>query len=233
MTPCDVGSATPCVSRSDASMALSAKEGTRGYSEKVSFSRTPLPGLRERTRNVVRSEITAAAMELFLDQGFDQTTIDQLVAATGISRRSFFRYFATKEDVVLGFMGDLGDSLVAELAARPAEEPVWNSLRRACDPALARYASDPERVLALYQLFEQAPSLRAREAEKRLRWQAGLSLELGRRLGVDPTEDLRPAVLAGAAMAALKAALDIWALHPERATPATSLDAAFAALASA
>jgi AcrR family transcriptional regulator len=178
----------------------------------------------------VRAEMAATAMELFLAQGFDQTTIDQLAAVAGISRRSFFRYFPTKEDVVLGFMGDIGESLIAALAARPPGEAVWESLRRACDPALARYAGEPERVLALHSLFERTPSLRAREAEKHLRWQAGLTAELARRLRVDPADDLRPAVLAGATMAALKAAIDAWAAHPERGTPASALDAAFAAL---
>ena len=64
----------------------------------------PTPGLRERTRRAVHREIAEAGMALFLDQGFEETTVDQIAEAAGISRRSFFRYFATKEDVVLGDM---------------------------------------------------------------------------------------------------------------------------------
>ncbi|MFX6226362.1 helix-turn-helix domain-containing protein, partial [Acinetobacter baumannii] len=56
--------------------------------------------LWERSRRAAYAEISGIAMRLFLDQGFEQTTIDQIAAAAGISRRSFFRYFGTKEDVL-------------------------------------------------------------------------------------------------------------------------------------
>ena len=58
-------------------------------------------GLRDRTRLAVRDQIARAATALFVSQGFDRTTIDEVAAAAGLSRRSFFRYFETKEDVVL------------------------------------------------------------------------------------------------------------------------------------
>ncbi|GAA3382371.1 TetR family transcriptional regulator [Cryptosporangium minutisporangium] len=185
--------------------------------------------MRERTRAAIRDQLADTALTLFVARGFDRVTIDDLVAATGVSRRSFFRYFASKEDIVLGFMTDLAESLVHALAERPADEGVWESLRRACDPAVARYAHDAERMLALFGLFEQTPSLRARHAEKHLHCHAGLTGELAGRLGVDPAEDLRPAVWAGSALAALQAALDAWAAHPQRPIEAL-LDEAFAAL---
>ena len=75
--------------------------------------------LWERSRQAAYAEITAVAMRLFLEQGFEQTTIDQIAATAGISRRSFFRYFGTKEDVVLGDLARDGERVREALAAVP------------------------------------------------------------------------------------------------------------------
>ena len=64
-----------------------------------------------RSRQAAYAEITAIAMGLFLEQGFEQTTIDQIAAKAGISRRSFFRYFGTKEDIVLGDLAADGERM--------------------------------------------------------------------------------------------------------------------------
>src|SRR3712207_3620346 len=76
-------------------------------------------GLRERTRRTVQAEIAAAAMRLFLDRGFEATTMEQIAAEVGISRRSLFRYFGTKEDIVLGDHAEQGRVVREALEARP------------------------------------------------------------------------------------------------------------------
>lgn len=91
------------------------------------------PSLRERTRRAVQKEIGDAALELFAERGYDSTTIDDIAAAVGMSQRSVFRYFATKEEIVVGKF-DLGGSVMLELLhARPMSEPVWTTLRRLFD----------------------------------------------------------------------------------------------------
>src|SRR6266545_7692516 len=65
------------------------------------MKRDPLP-VRERTRRAVRDELTQLAKDLFVEKGYDETTIDDLAAAAGMSRRTFFRYFASKEELVMG-----------------------------------------------------------------------------------------------------------------------------------
>ena len=88
-----------------------------------------------RTRQAVYAEIARTAMELFLERGFEATTIDDIATAAGISRRSFFRYFGTKEDIVLGDLAAQGELIRKELEARPASEDAWtamiNALRNA------------------------------------------------------------------------------------------------------
>jgi len=89
------------------------------------------PTMADRKRQLVRDELSAAALKLLAYQGFEDTTIDQIVAAAGVSRRTFFRYFKSKEDVIIEFLGDLGSWLRQELAARPPDEPAPVALRNA------------------------------------------------------------------------------------------------------
>src|SRR3954454_23962679 len=93
------------------------------------MKRDPVP-VRERTRRAVRDELTQLAKELFVEKGYDETTIDHLAAAAGMSKRTFFRYFASKEELVVGKYEVLGEQLAEDLAARPDGEPLWESLRQ-------------------------------------------------------------------------------------------------------
>src|ERR1700683_3395414 len=102
------------------------------------------PTLRNRATRAVRAEIAAVAIRLFLEQGFEKTTVDQIAVEAGLSRTSFFRYFATKEDVLLGHLEDLGQKVRDALAARPAEEAAWQALRRSFDLLIAERLAYPE-----------------------------------------------------------------------------------------
>ncbi|MBO0609099.1 TetR/AcrR family transcriptional regulator [Myceligenerans salitolerans] len=146
------------------------------------------PSLRERTRRAVHQEIAGSAMRLFLEQGFEATTVDQIAAATGISRRSFFRYFATKEDVVLGELVGRGHAIASELAARPAEEPPWTALRAALVRFRDTRTPDTESELRLGEMLYATPTLRARHLEKQLAWQDLLVPVLADRLRATAVE---------------------------------------------
>ena len=86
------------------------------------------PGLRERKRRQTRERLTRVAMALFLERGFEATTLDDIAAAAEISRRSFFHYFASKEDVVLAWQDGSTDALVTAIAERPAAEAMSSSV---------------------------------------------------------------------------------------------------------
>src|SRR5512147_435167 len=77
--------------------------------------------LRQRKRARTRAALIASALELFARQGYEATTIDEIAAAADVSPRTYFRYFATKEEVALG--EDVGHEIIGLIAARPAEEP--------------------------------------------------------------------------------------------------------------
>src|SRR6266480_4318131 len=88
-------------------------------------------GLRERKKLRTREQLTDAAFRLFTERGFDATTIEDIVEQVEVSPRTFFRYFDSKEDVVIGFFDDMGLELRAMLEARPAEEPPFTAARNA------------------------------------------------------------------------------------------------------
>lgn len=165
---------------------------------------------RERQRAALRDEISAAAMRLVLQQGFDGTTVDQIVDAVGVSRRTFFHYFATKEDVVLGDLDALGERLRQALEGRPADESPWVALGEALRSLQGDMSAKTR--LALANLYEQTPALRARHLEKHQRWQLLLAPEIERRLGIAPVDggDPRALAIVGAALACLDVAVEAW-----------------------
>ncbi|WP_249227591.1 TetR/AcrR family transcriptional regulator [Kutzneria sp. CA-103260] len=165
--------------------------------------------LWDRTRRRVQEEVVDAALALFLSQGFEETTVDQVVAAAGISRRSFFRYFGTKEDIVFGDLAEQGPVILDALRARSDDEPVWDALRHAFTVLSASTA--PERGLAIGRLVAASPALRAAHLEKHLRWQDQLAPEVERRLGSgDDPPGLRGQAIVATALACLDAATAVW-----------------------
>lgn len=159
--------------------------------------------LWDRTRRRVQEEVVDAALALFLEQGFEETTVDQVVAAAGISRRSFFRYFGSKEDIVFGDLAEQGPALLEMLRARPDDEPIWDALAHTF-AALAEL-TDPERGVQISRLCATTPSLRAAHLEKHLRWQQALAPEVERRVGVG---DAPPGLVGEAIVATVLACLD-------------------------
>uniref|UniRef100_UPI001F5FEA57 TetR family transcriptional regulator n=1 Tax=Actinomadura roseirufa TaxID=2094049 RepID=UPI001F5FEA57 len=119
------------------------------------------PGLRERTRRAVRAELAELAMGLFAERGYAATTVEDIAAAAGLSKRSFFRYFPSKEDVVFGDAGDVAGRVAAAVRERPAGEAPWACLR-----AVLREWQGPihdaRRGVAALRLIEATPVLRAR-----------------------------------------------------------------------
>ncbi|MBW8796124.1 MAG: TetR family transcriptional regulator [Streptomyces sp.] len=166
--------------------------------------------MAERKRLLVRSELAEAAVKLLADQGFEETTVDQIVAAVGMSRRTFSRYFDSKEDVIVHMLAEAGVRLCAELNARPADEPPAVALRRALSVFTSMSVGNPAKMLSVSRLILDTPALLARFLERQSQWQAEMTGILALRAGLDPDVDLRPAVAAGVALTAFQAALRRW-----------------------
>ena len=124
--------------------------------------------LRERTRRAVRKEIANAANSLFAECGYDATTIDAVAEKAGLSQRSIFRYFASKEELVLGKFEFMAEEMLAILQSAPEGEPVWQTLQRMFTP-LARHADmlDRRRVAEpMQRIIFETPALFSAYLEK-------------------------------------------------------------------
>ncbi|MGQ4601452.1 TetR family transcriptional regulator [Nocardia sp. R6R-6] len=172
------------------------------------------------------------AFRLFAEHGFDQTTVDQIASEAGLSRATFFRYFGTKEDVILGDLEDLGRDVARRFAERPAGEPPWESLRRAFDALTEFNADEPEKALAYVRMLCETPSLKARQWEKQQAWHDFLVPEVSHRLGIDPAavEDPRARALVASALACKDAATDAWTACDGTIPLATLIDRAMGTL---
>jgi AcrR family transcriptional regulator len=169
--------------------------------------------LRELSRQAVRTRIAEAAEALFVEKGFQETTVDEIAAAVGMSQRSFFRYFASKEDVVLEKYDRQQDEFLTHLNTRALDEPEWDSLRSCFDVVVDRLTDEPPycRDSAIQQIIESSPHLLAAHLERVNRFQEHLAKRLAARaVARDP--ECRPdtvvlRALVGAAFACLQAAI--------------------------
>ena len=165
---------------------------------------------REIGRAAIRRELALTSMALFVAGGFDRVTFDDLAAAAGVSRSTFLRYFASKEDVVLFVFDPLGESMIGALASRPPEEGEWPALRRAVDPAVALVAATPTESLALLRLIWDTPALVGRLHDKQASWRPGLVEVLMARQGGRDSPVLAVQTRVMAALGCLLIAFDAW-----------------------
>jgi AcrR family transcriptional regulator len=168
------------------------------------------PGLRERKKEQKRERLQQAAFELFAARGFDHVTVDEVAEHAEVSKSTLFRYFETKEDLLLANSREHRDALLAALAARPADEPVLRSLREALESLARDFQADRGRAVLRSQIMSGSPSLASRSAERQMAWEDGLAAVILPRLQGRDDAETRAAVLAGAAMAAVRVATRRW-----------------------
>src|SRR5213080_2102307 len=181
------------------------------YDNVVVMQRNPLP-VRERTRRAVRGELAQLAVSLFVEKGYDETTIDDLAAAAGMSKRTFFRYFASKEELVMGKYEVLGEQLAEDLAARPAGEPIWVSLRQVFGRVVEYFESEARGTasVAMENIVRDHPTLNASYLERVSRMQELVLDEARTRTGWPDPADPRTAAIVGAAFSCLIATWTTW-----------------------
>ncbi|MFF0200783.1 TetR family transcriptional regulator [Streptomyces sp. NPDC005017] len=181
----------------------------------------------------MRDALVEAAFRLFTERGYERTTVDDIVALAGVGRRSFFRYFPSKEDVVFPDH----ERCLADMTAFLAEgDSTENPVRRACDAArlvLLMYAENPGFSAQRYRLTRKVPGLRAYELSVVWRYQRALGDYLRRRLRHRPDGTLRADVIAAAVVAAHNNALRSWLRSDGASDPEVAVDHALGLVRSA
>lgn len=174
--------------------------------------RTPAggAGLRQRKRDLVREAIAHAAWELFAAEGYEGATVAEIARAAGVSRRTFFRYFSSKEDVVVGTSDALAEDVLAAFARRPRGEAPLVAIRRALQPVVEARLADAGEARAIIRLLRESRTLRRAMLERHARMEERLAGLIGRRLGKDPRKDATPALLAFVTRALLDTAFNVW-----------------------
>ncbi|MFE9397448.1 TetR/AcrR family transcriptional regulator [Streptomyces flavidovirens] len=181
--------------------------------------------LRERKKLRTRQALIDSALELFGERGFGGVTLDELCDSVEVSKRTFFRYFSSKEDVAMAPTQDLWLAFLDELETRePGGRPVLEMLREALFAALERVAADggwTRRVLLSRQLAERTPSMDAHGLHFCHRTSRAALDILHRRLdfaGADldaaALDDVRPRLLMDMLVAAFHCGLDAWVPEP-------------------
>ena len=160
------------------------------------------PPRRERKKRQTRDALVHAALTLFDAKGYEHTAVREITDAVDVSERTFFRYFASKEDLALSVIREGSDALMRELVARPAAEPPLTALGSAFRASLRALTTDHDRpggeslYLRVTMLIVTTPTLLAAELRDRNDQDAELVRVLAEREGVDPLTDLRPRLAA-------------------------------------
>jgi AcrR family transcriptional regulator len=189
-------------------------------------------GLRERKKQRTRCALIDSAFALFQRKGFDATTIDEIAEAVDVSPRTFFRYFASKEEVALSLLDEQLGVLVDLLAARPAEEPALTALHhaavdviRACENGANGF--DAAQYESMRLLLASSPALAAHSMEQGSARVMELARLIGIRMGVDHVTDPRPHLVASVGICAVQTAVSSWRGIDGHAKSSDLVDRAF------
>ncbi|MDA0566915.1 TetR/AcrR family transcriptional regulator [Streptomonospora sp. S1-112] len=164
-------------------------------------------GLRERKKARTRQALVAAALRLFAERGFDAVTTEEIAAEADVSQRTLFRYFASKEEIVLSVHDQIEEGFRLKLAARPAEEHPFTAMVNAFADAWSELEpADVAAQLQVLRISNDSSRLHGARQERVCSHQNRLALLIARRAGVDPRLDPRPELLTAAFTSALQVA---------------------------
>ncbi|NUP44828.1 MAG: TetR family transcriptional regulator [Streptomyces sp.] len=157
-----------------------------------------MENLRQRKKQRTREALLRAALELFTTRGYERTTVDDVVAAVDVSQRTFFRYFANKEEAALAAVELAAAHFVDAVRARPPHEAPMEALRQAVVEGwdslndVIESVVPVELYLRMYQVIESTPVLLAAHLRRSMEIEETLARIIAEREGLDAATDLRP-----------------------------------------
>lgn len=166
--------------------------------------------LRQRKKRATRSALVAAANQLFHEKGFEATTVDELCEVVEVSRRTFFRYFPSKEEVVFPHRAERLQRFLAFLEDAPEHESPFDTLRQVAKVFAVEYMENRAHAIAQQQLIQSSPSLQALESAIDREWEVAMARVFVQRSGSGAAAELRAWVLAGATVGVIRATMRHW-----------------------
>jgi AcrR family transcriptional regulator len=184
-------------------------------------------GLRERKRRETLQRIAETALKLFIAHGYEATTLDAIAEASGISRRTFFYYFKSKEEIVLAWQDGLAEEIRAAVLSEAKHASPLETARGALLKLMARYSSD--RAVVIHRLLRSTEQLRASKQAKYVQQEQVLFEALCEHWP-QPKRRRALRVVAMVSIGALRLAIDAWAEEGGRQPVTKYLKEAFASL---
>jgi AcrR family transcriptional regulator len=188
-------------------------------------------GRRDRKKAETRRALAAAALRLTLEHGPDGVTVEQISDAADVSPRTFFNYFSSKEEAILGVDPERRASLQADLAGRPLSEAPLDALRATLMAHTIAYADEAEQWAHHARLAREHPALFRTHVASFADFERGLVEIIADRLGVDPDRDLYPSLVVTNALTTMRVVLDHWQANRPDEPLSDLLDEAFRSLA--
>ncbi|MEU9290202.1 TetR family transcriptional regulator [Streptomyces sp. NPDC048275] len=176
----------------------------------------PQPGLRERKKQRTRDALLRAALELFAIQGYERTTVDEIVEAVDVSQRTFFRYFAGKEDAALFSQRIAESHYLAAVRERPPHEAPLEAMRRAVLESWDTIGEAIEAVVPIelhmqtFRLIESTPTLLAAHLRRSEELEEEIARVIAEREGLDVDADPRPRVAVAVFGAVMRVTGRLW-----------------------
>ncbi len=177
------------------------------------------PTLQQRKHQLVRTAIWDAATDLFVEQGYDETTIDDIAQRAGVSRRSFFRYFASKSDLMAHGVFDYGTYLTEAISACPPEDQLFEVFRRTVFEVAQKCAALP-RTRKIMQIAAKYPA--AREAHQSRAAELHERVEKAIALRSEAAPDLAHGMVAGLILSVLAVIFRAWFEQDQQDISATA-----------
>jgi len=172
-------------------------------------------GLRERKKEKTREALVRAALRLFAKRGFDHVTVEDIATACDVSPRTFFRYFASKEDALFSESDAHKQQLLVSLSEQSADLSPLDALHAAMQELATAYVDDRDALRQRHRIVRATESLRTRAAERQQRWESDLVEQLRGSPAAATWRDLDLRLMVAATTAALRVAVEEWIEHDE------------------
>jgi AcrR family transcriptional regulator len=173
------------------------------------------PSLRKRKHDFVRGVLEDAAFDLFVESGFENVTIEAIGRHAGVSRRTYFRYFKTKEDVMASIVRSFGSDILDRFRAQPEDVEPMRALEAAFSSVGVECIERDPRVHRMIGVANQTPQIREKVLYQSSLWAASLAAELRRRGAFRSDADWCE-LAASLAIAAFEQAKGRWYRNPQR-----------------